>query len=136
MREASLVAVWGMVAIAVNQWQVSWIVSSFALAGCVLLLARTAQHVFSNQASLPHNKLSAANSKKVWRSTMLVLEDKGLRVSLVTGESAYFNYYWLRDNCASSWDADTQERVYDILGEPDDLKPKAASLEGNSLYIQ
>ncbi|MFI0399552.1 MAG: hypothetical protein ACH34X_10740 [Thiolinea sp.] len=57
MREASLVAVWGMVAIAVNQWQVSWIVSSFALAGCVLLLARTAQHVFSNQASLPHNKL-------------------------------------------------------------------------------
>lgn len=67
---------------------------------------------------------------------MLVLEDQGLRVSLANGESAYFNYYWLRDNCVSSWDADTQERVYDILVEPDHLKPDSAKLDGDVLSIQ
>ncbi|HPY42351.1 MAG TPA: gamma-butyrobetaine hydroxylase-like domain-containing protein, partial [Thiolinea sp.] len=67
---------------------------------------------------------------------MLVLEDQGLRLSLANGESAYFNYYWLRDNCASSWDAETQERVYDILEEPDNLKPKTAQVEGSSLAIE
>ena len=67
---------------------------------------------------------------------MLVLEDQGLRLSLANGDSAYFNYYWLRDNCASSWDAETQERVYDILEEPDNLKPKTAHVEGSTLAIE
>lgn len=57
MREASLVAIWGMVAIAVNQWQDSRIVSIFALIGCVVLLARATQHALSNRATLPQNKL-------------------------------------------------------------------------------
>lgn len=67
---------------------------------------------------------------------MVVLEEKGLHLRLADGERAYFNYYWLRDNCASSWDADTQERVYDILVEPDHLKPEQASLEEGVLAIQ
>lgn len=67
---------------------------------------------------------------------MVRLEEQGLRVSLADGQLAYYNYYWLRDNCASSWDAETQERVYDILEEPDDLKPKTAQLEGSQLAIE
>lgn len=67
---------------------------------------------------------------------MLALEENGLRVTLTNGDPAYFNYYWLRDNCPTAWDADTQERVYDILVEPDHLKPKHAHVEGTQLFIE
>ena len=67
---------------------------------------------------------------------MLALEEKGLRLSLRNGDVAYFNYYWLRDNCASSWDESTQERVYDILEEPDDLKPKTAQIQDSTLVLE
>ncbi len=48
---------------------------------------------------------------------------------------AYFNYYWLRDNCPSSWDPVTQERVFDILAAPDDLKVQNASMDTHELVI-
>lgn len=32
-----------------------------------------------------------------------VLQDNGLRIALSDGESHYFNYHWLRDNCPSSF---------------------------------
>jgi hypothetical protein len=57
MREASLVAVWGMVAIAVNQWHTSKVVSLFALVCCVLVLAVAAEHALRNKATWPQNKL-------------------------------------------------------------------------------
>lgn len=67
---------------------------------------------------------------------MIALEEKGLRVNLANGELAYFNYYWLRDNCASAWDESTQERIYDILEEPDHLQPKTAQVVDSSLMIE
>ncbi|WP_020396241.1 TauD/TfdA family dioxygenase [Thiolinea disciformis] len=67
---------------------------------------------------------------------MLALEERGLRLSLANGDLAYFNYYWLRDNCTSAWDESTQERIYDILEEPDDLKPKTAQIDASTLTIE
>lgn len=62
------------------------------------------------------------------------LLDTGLEVPL-NGEMVYFNYYWLRDNCGSSWDEVTQERSFDIVAEPDHLKASLASLDETYLYI-
>jgi gamma-butyrobetaine dioxygenase len=58
----------------------------------------------------------------------------GLTVQL-DGKSAYFNYYWLRDNCPSSFDAGTRERSFDIFHL--DAAPRAASAEvdGDALAI-
>ncbi|TXH69999.1 MAG: hypothetical protein E6Q83_07800 [Thiothrix sp.] len=57
MREASLVAVWGLVAIAVQQWSTSWVVGLFALACSALLLAVATAHALRNKATWPQNKL-------------------------------------------------------------------------------
>lgn len=57
MREASFVAIWGFIAVAVNQWQASWIVSLFALMCCLILLTIAVQHALNNRATLPSNKL-------------------------------------------------------------------------------
>ena len=48
----------------------------------------------------------------------------------------YFNYLWLRDNCPSSWSPQTRDRVFDITSQPLDLKPAAARIDGNSLYVE
>ena len=66
---------------------------------------------------------------------MLRLENKGLQLTMPNGDQAYFNYYWLRDNCPSSWDLDTQERAFDILNEPDNLTPDSAMVDDDSLHI-
>jgi len=53
---------------------------------------------------------------------------------MLKGESAYFNYHWLRDNCPTSFNAKTRERSFDIfhLQTP----PQAAArIEGDSLRI-
>lgn len=43
------------------------------------------------------------------------LDHRGLHLR-VTGEAAsYFNYYWLRDNCPTSFDSRTRERVFDVF---------------------
>jgi gamma-butyrobetaine dioxygenase len=62
------------------------------------------------------------------------LQDKGLDF-YIQGEAVYFNYFWLRDNCNTSWEGSTQERTFDILAEPDDLSPDSAHLEGEFLEV-
>jgi gamma-butyrobetaine dioxygenase len=62
------------------------------------------------------------------------LMEKGLELA-INGDSAYFNYFWLRDNCSTSWDSGTQERIFNILAEPDDLQPKFALLNDHQLEI-
>ena len=57
--------------------------------------------------------------------TGVVLKENGLDVPLGDGQMAYFNYYWLRDNCPSSFDPETRERSFDVFGM--DEAPKAAS---------
>ncbi len=56
-----------------------------------------------------------------------VLKDKGLEIVLSDGENHYFNYYWLRDNCPASFNAETRERSFDIFHL--DTPPRAAHAE-------
>lgn len=65
----------------------------------------------------------------------LLLKENGLEMPLASGRSAYFNYYWLRDNCPTSFDTVTRERQYDIFHLDTPPKPEAASVEGESLEI-
>jgi gamma-butyrobetaine dioxygenase len=65
----------------------------------------------------------------------VILQDKGLRVSLPSGTMAYFNSYWLRDNCPTSFNASTRERSFDIFHLETAPKPKAARIEGAHLVI-
>jgi gamma-butyrobetaine dioxygenase len=67
--------------------------------------------------------------------TSVTLKENGLRVSLKDGSSGYFNYYWLRDNCPSSFDTETRERVFDIFGETRIPTPARAYIEKNRLEI-
>ncbi|MFT4518510.1 MAG: gamma-butyrobetaine dioxygenase [Halioglobus sp.] len=62
------------------------------------------------------------------------LFEKGLELA-IDGVHAYFNYFWLRDNCSTSWDSVTQERIFDIIAEPDDLRPQNAWLTDEQLEI-
>ncbi|WP_226018881.1 TauD/TfdA family dioxygenase [Novosphingobium sp. FKTRR1] len=49
----------------------------------------------------------------------------GVCVPLPDGREAYFNAYWLRDNCPTSFDRQTRERVFDIFHAS--AAPRAAS---------
>ena len=64
-----------------------------------------------------------------------LLKDKGLEIVLSDGQPHYFNYYWLRDNCPSSFSSATRERGFDIFHL--DAAPVAASAEvaGDALEL-
>ena len=53
----------------------------------------------------------------------VILADKGLHLPLSEGRQAYFNYYWLRDNCPSSFESKTRERSFDIFHLSDAPRP-------------
>ena len=63
------------------------------------------------------------------------LGDTGLTVPLAQG-ARYFNYYWLRDNCPSSFNAETRERTFDIFHLKSPPKARAAYLEADTLLIE
>lgn len=63
------------------------------------------------------------------------LKESGLELVLPTGETAYFNYYWLRDNCSTSFDRETRERVFDIFHLDDAPRPRSAQLVEGALEI-
>jgi len=64
----------------------------------------------------------------------IVLGEQGLELPLPDGTRAYFNYYWLRDNCPTSFDRETRERSYDVFQDVEPL-PAGARLDGESLEI-
>lgn len=64
-----------------------------------------------------------------------VLKEQGLDVILSDGQPHYFNYYWLRDNCPSSFNSSTRERSFDIFHLDDAPTPKAAEIVGDALEI-
>lgn len=66
----------------------------------------------------------------------LSFEEQGLHVPLQDGRQAYFNYYWLRDNCASSFDSQTRERKFDIFHLDAAPAPEAAWLEESALLVR
>jgi gamma-butyrobetaine dioxygenase len=67
--------------------------------------------------------------------TAVELKDSGLQVGLANGQSAYFNYFWLRDNCSTSFDSQTRERVFDIFHLADAPQPEKAEVVGDALEI-
>jgi gamma-butyrobetaine dioxygenase len=64
----------------------------------------------------------------------IVLLKTGIELPM-NAEMIYFNYFWLRDNCATSWDRSTQERTFDILEEADDLHAKSAWINETTLEV-
>ena len=65
----------------------------------------------------------------------VALGEKGLNVALFNGLSAYFNYYWLRDNCPTSFDRQTRERTFDIFHEAEAPAPASARIDNGALEI-
>jgi len=65
----------------------------------------------------------------------VVLGPNGLHTPLKDGSQAYFNYYWLRDNCPTSFDRQTRERIFDIFHENEAPTPQSAGLDGDVLQI-
>lgn len=63
------------------------------------------------------------------------LGDQGLSLCLGGENPFYFNYYWLRDNCPSSFDPETRERVFDIFHLTDPPRPASAWIEGDALVV-
>ncbi len=63
------------------------------------------------------------------------LSEKGLNVVLADGRHAYFNYYWLRDNCPSSFDPATRERVFDIFHLDQPPRVETAAIDGDALVV-
>jgi len=66
----------------------------------------------------------------------IVLHDTRLEIALERGPRHYFNYHWLRDNCATSFDPETRERVYDIFAEPGAPHAASAEIANNALVIE
>ena len=64
----------------------------------------------------------------------VTLGEQGLTVPLESG-AAYFNYYWLRDNCPSSFDRQTRERMFDIAALAEAPIAIRAMLEGEFLVV-
>lgn len=62
------------------------------------------------------------------------LGERGLTLAIAGGR-AYFNYYWLRDNCLSSFDSQTRERVFDIFHAPEAPSPESAVILGDALEV-
>ncbi|MDB5523581.1 MAG: taurine catabolism dioxygenase TauD, TfdA family protein [Rhizobium sp.] len=64
------------------------------------------------------------------------LKESGLDVPLLDGTTAYFNYYWLRDNCPTSFDSQTRERTFDIFHEAEAPKTAQVGIADGMLDIE
>ena len=65
----------------------------------------------------------------------ITLTETGLELVLPGGKLAYFNHYWLRDNCPTSFDSQTRERVFDIFHLETPPRPRSAQIVGDALEI-
>ena len=63
------------------------------------------------------------------------LGENGLELELPVHGGCYFNYHWLRDNCSTSFDPATRERVFDIFHLTEAPRPRSSSIDGNRLQI-
>jgi gamma-butyrobetaine dioxygenase len=59
-----------------------------------------------------------------------------VNVPMLDGSIAYFNNYWLRDNCPTSFDSQTRERIFDIFHEVETPKPAKATIQDEALVIE
>ena len=58
-------------------------------------------------------------------------KDKNLTVKWSDGEQSNFNYLWLRDNCPTAHDKDSNHRMFNILEVSKDINPKNYSLNND-----
>jgi len=65
----------------------------------------------------------------------ITLKDNGLDVILPNGSTHYFNYYWLRDNCPTSFNATTRERTFDIFHLSNAPRPQSAEIDDDALVL-
>jgi gamma-butyrobetaine dioxygenase len=65
----------------------------------------------------------------------VTLTETGLEVVLPGGKAAYFNNYWLRDNCSTSFDSQTRERTFDIFHLEAAPRPRRAEVVEGALEI-
>ena len=65
----------------------------------------------------------------------VTVRDTGLDVAFPDGSSAYFNYFWLRDNCRTSFNDVTRERTFDIFAEATAPEPLEIRLSDAVLDI-
>ena len=63
-------------------------------------------------------------------------EENGLTVMLPGFGPAYFNAWWLRDNCPASFDRQTRERVFDLFHHAATPRPAEARIEADALVIR
>ncbi|WP_235008461.1 TauD/TfdA family dioxygenase [Candidatus Halocynthiibacter alkanivorans] len=69
-------------------------------------------------------------------NTQITLQHQGLDCPLGDGQTAYFNYFWLRDNCPTSFDSNTRERVFDVFGLGQPPRPERADISADALEIR
>jgi gamma-butyrobetaine dioxygenase len=67
--------------------------------------------------------------------TSVQLQGTGLSLILQDGQSQYFNYHWLRDNCPSSFNTSTRERSFDIFHLDAAPRAQTAYVEDEALVI-
>ncbi|RKF40781.1 gamma-butyrobetaine,2-oxoglutarate dioxygenase [Agrobacterium deltaense] len=63
------------------------------------------------------------------------IKENGVEVALDDNAPSYFNYYWLRDNCPTSFDSQTRERVFDIFHVEGAPAPAAIERKHDALEI-
>src|SRR6056297_713390 len=63
------------------------------------------------------------------------LTETGLSICLDGASEIYFNYFWLRDNCPTSFNSETRERSFDIFHLPVAPRAKTAEVDGDALVI-
>ncbi|HLJ72443.1 MAG TPA: TauD/TfdA family dioxygenase, partial [Roseiarcus sp.] len=61
--------------------------------------------------------------------------ERALTIHWSDGAAADFPYLFLRDNCPSGFHPQTQERLFDLLSIPDELKPRHVATDGRTLTI-
>ncbi len=66
----------------------------------------------------------------------VVLEDNGLTMTLPGTGPAYFNAWWLRDNCPTSFDPETRERSFDVFHHAETPRPAEARVDDGALVIR
>ncbi len=69
-------------------------------------------------------------------SAEITATETGLYVPMNSGVPAYFNFYWLRDNCPTSFNTTTRERTFDIFEMDAAPFAKKADIVGDELVIE
>lgn len=79
---------------------------------------------------------AAAGAAIAGATATLVPDQRVVRIQWKDGDACAYPFLWLRDNCPSGFNPDTQERTFDLLSVPVDAAPAAIDLDGDGLLIR